>query len=98
AVVLDRSAGLITALLGVLKAGAAYLPVDPGYPAGRIAFMLGDAGPGCVLADGALAGGLRAACGVPVLAWGSAELAAVAAGGGRAAGGRSRCGRGGWRT
>ena len=46
AVVMDRWAGLVTALLAVLKAGAAYLPVDPGYPAERIAFMLADARPG----------------------------------------------------
>ena len=46
AVVMERSAGLVAALLGVLKAGAAYLPVDPGYPAERIAFMLADARPG----------------------------------------------------
>ena len=42
AVVMERSAGLVAALLGVLKAGAAYLPVDPGYPAVRIAYMLAD--------------------------------------------------------
>ena len=58
AVVMDRSAGLVTALLAVLKAGAAYLPVDPGYPAQRIAFMLADAGPAVVVTSRALAAGL----------------------------------------
>ncbi|GAA2518370.1 non-ribosomal peptide synthetase [Winogradskya humida] len=51
AVATRRSTELPVALLGVLRAGAAYLPVDPGYPAARIEFMLGDAEPVCVLAD-----------------------------------------------
>ena len=45
AVVMERSADLVVALLAVLKAGGAYLPVDPGYPADRIAYMLTDAAP-----------------------------------------------------
>ncbi|MGX4687703.1 amino acid adenylation domain-containing protein [Streptomyces sp. JNUCC 63] len=44
-----RSGEMIVALLAILKAGAAYLPVDPGYPAERIAYMLDDAGPAIVL-------------------------------------------------
>jgi amino acid adenylation domain-containing protein len=40
---IDRSADAIVGLLGILKAGAAYVPLDPTYPRGRIAFMLGDA-------------------------------------------------------
>lgn len=46
-----RSSRLIAGLLGVLKAGAAYLPLDPDYPAQRLAFMLADAGASVVLAD-----------------------------------------------
>ena len=46
---MDRSAELIMALLAVLKAGAAYLPVDPGYPAERIGYMLADARPAVVV-------------------------------------------------
>ncbi|WP_212003977.1 non-ribosomal peptide synthetase [Chitinophaga sp. HK235] len=36
---LERSEWMIIAILGILKAGAAYVPIDPGYPAGRIAYM-----------------------------------------------------------
>ena len=45
AVMMDRSAELMAALRAVLKAGAAYLPVDPGYPAERLGYMLADARP-----------------------------------------------------
>ena len=49
ALALPRSADLMVALLAVVKTGAAYLPVDPEYPAERIAFMLKDAAPALVL-------------------------------------------------
>ncbi|MGH3844311.1 MAG: amino acid adenylation domain-containing protein, partial [Pseudonocardiaceae bacterium] len=45
ALALPRSADIVVAQLAVLKAGAAFLPVDPAYPAERIAFMLADAHP-----------------------------------------------------
>jgi amino acid adenylation domain-containing protein len=41
---LDRSESLVTGLLAILKAGAAYVPLDPDLPAERIAFILQDAG------------------------------------------------------
>ncbi|MER7484267.1 amino acid adenylation domain-containing protein, partial [Streptomyces sp. NPDC126510] len=41
---LERGAHAITALLAVLKAGAAYIPLDLGYPADRLTYMIGDAG------------------------------------------------------
>ncbi|MEM6457521.1 MAG: AMP-binding protein, partial [Acidobacteriota bacterium] len=43
-VLLPRSRALVVALLGVLRSGAAYVPLDPGYPAARLAHMLEDAG------------------------------------------------------
>ncbi|MCX4090722.1 non-ribosomal peptide synthase/polyketide synthase, partial [Nocardia sp. alder85J] len=49
AVALPRSADLVVALLAVLKAGGGYLPIDPSYPAERIAFMLADAAPICMV-------------------------------------------------
>ena len=52
---------MVAAVLGVVKAGAAYLPVDPAYPAARIAFMLADAAPVCVVTTAAVAAGAAAA-------------------------------------
>ncbi|MFC9133373.1 amino acid adenylation domain-containing protein [Streptomyces sp. NPDC057099] len=54
--VLERGADLLVALLGVMKAGGAYMPVDPDYPAERIAYLLADAAPVAVLAARATVG------------------------------------------
>lgn len=51
-IALPRTAELLVAVLGVLEAGAAYLPLDPSYPAERIAFIRDDAGAALVLAAG----------------------------------------------
>ncbi|AGZ41987.1 non-ribosomal peptide synthase/polyketide synthase [Actinoplanes friuliensis] len=53
-VVLPRSPELIVTLLGVAKSGAAYVPVDPAYPAERIAYILEDARPVLVIDDAAV--------------------------------------------
>ena len=49
AVAMERSPEMVAALLGVLKAGAAYVPLDPDLPAERLAFMLADSGAVVVL-------------------------------------------------
>jgi amino acid adenylation domain-containing protein len=51
-----RSTGLVVGALGILKAGATYLPLDPGYPADRLAYMVEDARASAIVCDAALAG------------------------------------------
>ncbi|MFF2076047.1 amino acid adenylation domain-containing protein [Kitasatospora sp. NPDC058162] len=46
---LERGNELLVGLLGIMKAGAAYLPLDPNYPADRLDFMLRDSGAGIVV-------------------------------------------------
>ena len=60
AVFLDRSPELVVAYLAVLKAGGVYVPLDPGYPHDRLAFLLNDSAAPFVLSTHALSGLLPA--------------------------------------
>ncbi|MFC4147347.1 amino acid adenylation domain-containing protein [Micromonospora mangrovi] len=60
AVLLDRSPELIVAVLGILRAGAAYLPLDPEHPAERVAAVAADAGAVLAVTDDRYAGRLPA--------------------------------------
>jgi amino acid adenylation domain-containing protein len=58
AVLMERSVEMVVALYGILKAGAAYVPVDPEYPADRVAYMLEDSAAALVLTQGRWMDGL----------------------------------------
>ncbi|MFC6019329.1 amino acid adenylation domain-containing protein, partial [Plantactinospora solaniradicis] len=75
-VLMDRSIDLVVVLLGVVKAGAAYLPIDPGYPDDRISFMLADACPAVVVCTRRTTG---AVSGVEQLLWDDPATAAALA-------------------
>ena len=57
---LDRGADMVTAIVGVWLAGAAYLPLDPGYPAQRLGYMLEASRARLVVTRGGLPAGLAA--------------------------------------
>ena len=65
-VCMERSVDMVVALLAMLKAGAAYVPLDPAFPRDRIEFMMDDAGLAAVLTQVSLAATLDAGD-VPVL-------------------------------
>ena len=54
AICLERSAAFVVAALGVLRTGAAYLPIDPAAPPDRVAFMLEDATPRAIITEARL--------------------------------------------
>lgn len=58
-VCLDRSVAMVVALLGVLKAGAGFVPLSPGYPIARTRKIVADAGLGCLIVDTANRDGLN---------------------------------------
>ena len=54
AICVDRSLEMVVGLLGIMKAGAAYVPLDPAYPAERLSYMVNDSAPAVVLTQTAL--------------------------------------------
>jgi amino acid adenylation domain-containing protein len=68
-VCLPRGPDAVVAMLAAWRAGAAYLPLDPAYPAARLAFMVADSGAGVVVADRHTFDGVRT---IPVTATGAA--------------------------
>src|SRR5262249_58096735 len=49
ALYLERNLEMVVSMLAVLKAGGSYVPLDPGYPAERLDYMLQDSGPRALL-------------------------------------------------
>ncbi|QAV89695.1 nonribosomal peptide synthetase DhbF [Bacillus subtilis] len=67
ALALPRSPEMVASMLGVLKIGAAYLPLDPEFPADRISYMLEDAKPSCIITTEEIAASLPDDLAVPEL-------------------------------
>ncbi|HEX7242090.1 MAG TPA: amino acid adenylation domain-containing protein, partial [Longimicrobiaceae bacterium] len=73
---LERSADAVVGVLGILRAGAAYLALDPGYPDDRLLFMLEDSGARALVTHAALEGRLEAFAGARVDVAGANSLPA----------------------
>ncbi|MCO4849461.1 amino acid adenylation domain-containing protein [Bacillus vallismortis] len=67
ALALPRSPEMVASMLAVLKTGAAYLPLDPEFPADRISYMLADANPSCIITTKEIAARLPDDLSVPQL-------------------------------
>ena len=67
AIMMERSASMIVGLLGIMKAGSAYVPLLPGAPPARVAHLLREAAVRVVLTHDALAGSIPVSDGVTVL-------------------------------
>ncbi|MCP5048428.1 MAG: AMP-binding protein, partial [bacterium] len=52
AIMIERSLEMVTGIFGILKAGCAYLPIEPGYPEERVGFMLRDSGAKAIVTNG----------------------------------------------
>ncbi|MFJ7181787.1 amino acid adenylation domain-containing protein, partial [Streptomyces massasporeus] len=64
---LERGSAMAVGLLGILRAGAAYVPLDPGFPADRLAYMLADSGARIVVCQSAVRDRLPAGDGLRIV-------------------------------
>ncbi|MEL4170466.1 condensation domain-containing protein, partial [Pseudomonas sp. ZS001] len=78
AICVERGLDMIVGLLGILKSGAGYVPLDPAYPQERLAFMLEDSAPVAMLTQAMLQDQLPEVS-VPVLLLDQPEAAGIAA-------------------
>ena len=62
-----RDIDMVVALVGIMKAGAGYFPLDPSYPAQRLRFMIDDVAPSLIVASGPARHAIPASAGVAVL-------------------------------
>jgi amino acid adenylation domain-containing protein/non-ribosomal peptide synthase protein (TIGR01720 family) len=76
AIAVDRSVETVVGLLAVLKAGAAYVPLDPSFPSDRLAYMVEDSGVAWVLTRDALAARIPARAGVSLLSFDACDVSA----------------------
>ncbi|WP_416422490.1 non-ribosomal peptide synthase/polyketide synthase [Pseudomonas sp. App30] len=76
-VAMPRSPELIVALLAVMKAGAAYLPLDASYPRQRLEYLMADSGMALLLSHASLLDALPVPAGVPALALEQLDLAVL---------------------
>jgi amino acid adenylation domain-containing protein len=68
-ITVERSPDVIVALLAILKAGAAYVPLDPSYPCGSLRVMMQDGQPSAIISHESAGNviGVAAACGIPII-------------------------------
>ncbi|WP_146192724.1 non-ribosomal peptide synthetase, partial [Streptomyces sp. A244] len=69
ALCLERGPDMVAAVLAVWQAGAAYVPLDPGYPADRLAFMLADSGAGTLVGHRRVAADVAAGGTLDTVVW-----------------------------
>ena len=79
AICLERGLAMVVSLLAVLKAGGAYLPLDPAYPAERLRQIVDDAKPGLLICDDAGRAALaNTSCGIVDLEASASDIAGLA--------------------